>query len=183
MPPKVKADRDSILNAALKVAKDEGLSAITAQSVSSVLGMSVAPLFREFRTVEELRTAAVEKISFFHSQYLKEYPPEESSFLTYGLAYIHFSREYPHLFETVMQPRRSGLKEQKSVLPDFVVNCLADECNLNFEEAKELLFHIWIYAHGLACLAYNGSLALTKEEEKELLVTAFQSFLKHQKKE
>lgn len=181
MPPKVKADRDSILNAAFKVAKDEGLSAITAQSVSSVLGTSVAPLFREFRTVEELRTAAVEKITLFHSQYLKEYSPEKSAFLTYGLGYIHFAREYPHLFETIMQPRNSGLKEQKSVLPAFVVNCLADEGDLNFEEAKELLFNIWIYTHGLACLAYNGSLALTIEEEKTLLVTAFQAFLKQHK--
>ncbi|WP_125140953.1 TetR/AcrR family transcriptional regulator [Clostridium transplantifaecale] len=179
MPPKVKADRDSILNAAFKVAKDKGLSAITAQSVSSELGTSVAPLFREFRTVEELRTAAAEKITLFHSQYLKEYPPEESVFLTYGLAYIHFAREYPRLFETIMQPRHSGLKEQKSVLPAFVVNCLADEGALGFEDAKELLFHIWIYTHGLACFAYNGSLTLTKEEEKELLITTFKAFLKH----
>ena len=59
MPPKVKTSKEDVIKAALKVAEKEGVAAISAKSVSSQLGTSVAPIFRVFATIEELRNETV----------------------------------------------------------------------------------------------------------------------------
>ncbi|CZR96011.1 hypothetical protein CDFC105_72228 [Clostridioides difficile] len=192
MPPKIKTDRDAIINAGFEVARNEGVTVITAQKVALVLGTSVAPIFREFQTVEDLRVSVEEKIHTFHTQYISDYPSQyigdysldDSAFLTYGLGYINFAKEYPNLFEAIMQHStiNYNLNEQASKQLDFVVNSAASEGSLSFEQAKELFYNIWIYTHGIACLVYKGSLILTVEEEKQLLITAFNAFITKYKK-
>ena len=182
MPPKVKTDRDCIVNAAFEVAKVEGITAITAQRVSAVLKTSVAPIFREFQTVEELRAATAEKIIGFHTQYLKNYPYTNSGILAYGIAYIHFAKEYPFLFETIMQPCHTTMNERMSSSLAFVVNSVSSQCALSFEQAKEVFFNIWIYTHGLASLVYRGSLSLTEDEEKKMLINVLDDFSQKYKK-
>ncbi|MFL8712268.1 hypothetical protein Q3304_15935 [Clostridioides sp. GD02377] len=192
MPPKIKTDRDAIINAGFEVAKNEGVTVITAQKVALVLDTSVAPIFREFQTVEDLRVSVEEKIHTFHTQYISDYPSQyigdysldDSAFLTYGLGYINFAKEYPNLFEAIMQHStiNYNLNEQESKQLDFVVNSAASEGSLSFEQAKELFYNIWIYTHGIACLVYKGSLILTVEEEKQLLITAFNAFITKYKK-
>lgn len=182
MPPKVKTDRAEIINAAFDVAMREGITAITAQSVSAVLGVSVTPIFRVFRSVEELRLATISHIHTFHLEYLKNYPFTRSRFLTYGLAYISFARDYPQLFDALTVsglyiPKQSDkpLSEQLS----FIVDSAADAGTLNQTQAQEVFYHIWIYTHGLACLACRGKIDRPEAEIKELLITAFETFRKH----
>lgn len=179
MPPKVKTTRDAIVNAAFEVAKSDSITGVTAQSVSAVLNTSVAPIFREFETIEELRTATAEKINAFHTNYIKSYPVADSEFLTYGLAYISFAKEYPNLFEMIMQPCRTTMSERLSGSLVFAVNCAGNESGLSMEQAKELFFNIWVYTHGIACLVYKGSLNMTESEEKKLLLNAFGAFSEH----
>lgn len=176
MPPKVKTTKETILNAAFEVAKSSGVTSITAQSVSKVLKTSVAPIFREFQTVEELRNATMERIYLFHIQFIKNYPLCDSEFLSYGIAYIHFAKIYPLLFETIMQSGIHPLEEQMSGRLQFVMQSVGKESGLGYEMAKELFFNSWIYTHGIACLVYKGSLALTDDQEKKLLMTAFFAF-------
>lgn len=180
MPPKVKTDRAEILRAAFEVAKNEGLGAITAQSVSKVLKTSIAPIFRVFQTVEELRTATAEKIDEFHTQYIKDYPVTNanSQFLTYGLAYIRFAKEYPQLFETIMLPCTTGFEERMmSDSISFVLGSASNMSGLDLERSKPLFLNMWIYTHGIACLVYKGSLSIPENEEKNLLSAAYYAFL------
>lgn len=179
MPPKVKTDRDAIVSAALEVAKSEGVAAITAQSVSRVLKTSVAPIFRVFQTVEELRTATIKKINEFHTQYIKEYATENSEFLTYGLAYIQFAKEYPLLFETIMLPCSTEIEERMTGELAYAVDSASKQSGLDFESAEKLFLNMWIYTHGIACLVYKGNLSIPREEEKKLLEAAFSAFLKN----
>lgn len=183
MPPKVKTDRTSIVNAAFEVAKSGGLAAVTAQSVSAVLKTSVAPIFREFQTVEELRMATAEKNNEFHTQYIRNYPLAGSEFLTYGIAYIHFAKEYPQLFEMIIQPGCTTMSEQLTDSMAFVVNSAAIQSGLSPERAKDLFSNIWIYTHGIACLVYRGSIVMAEEEEKNLLLNAFDAFKEYYKKQ
>lgn len=178
MPPKIKTNRESILRAAFEVAKDEGITAVTAQSVSAVLNTSVAPIFREFQTIEELRAATAEYISAFHLGYLKDYPMEETTFLTYGIAYIQFAKEYPRLFELIMGHGHTTLREKISGTLTFVTDSARDDSGLGDEQAKELFLNVWIYTHGIACLVYKGGLAIAEYDEKRLLINAFEVFKK-----
>lgn len=176
MPPKVKTDREAILQAAFQVASVDGIAAITAQSVSKVLKTSVAPIFRVFQTVEELRMATLEKIDEFHTEYIKSYSIVNSEFLTYGLAYIHFAKEYPRLFETIMLPCSTDIDERMTGSLAFAVNSAKALSGLDVETGKAFFLNMWIYTHGIAGLVYKGSLILSEEDEKKLLETAYDAF-------
>lgn len=176
MPPKVKTERSAMIGAAFEIAKNEGIASITAQSVSAQLKTSVAPIFREFQTVEELRSAAMQRTGEFHTQYLKSYPRAESEFLSYGLAYIQFAKEYPHLFEIIMQPGRISMEERATGPLAFVVKSIDADGALSLEQAKKVFFHVWVYTHGIACLVYKGDVRFGEETVKQLLVEAFQAF-------
>lgn len=182
MPPKIKTDQQAIIAAAFEVAKSQGVNAISAKRVAAVLGTSVAPIFRVFQTIEELRENTVAHIHTFYVAYLRSAPFQRSAFFTYGRAYIQFAREYPYLFDALMDwgfftPDAIG-REVSSQF-GFIEDSVAFLSHLNTEQAQELLYHVWLYTHGIACLVCKGSLVLTEEAEKELLITAFQAFLKN----
>ncbi|MEY8295940.1 TetR family transcriptional regulator [Emergencia timonensis] len=182
MPPKVKTSKDDIVKAALEVAKKEGVSAISAKSVSSQLGTSVAPIFRVFATIEELRNETVSQIYAQYIAYLKDYPFERSKFFTYGLAYIQFAKEYPNLFNALMEWgffTADAIGKEVSNQFGFIEDSVASLSSLSVEQAQELFYHVWLYTHGIACLICKGSLHLSEEEEKKLLITAFESFLRN----
>lgn len=184
MPPKVKTDKDMIVAAAFTIAKKEGISVITAQKVATILGSSVAPVFRVFQTVEQLRVATAEKINCFHIEYIKNHSTKDSGFLSYGIAYIQFAKQFPYLFETIMHPiytKQYHLNEQISKQLGFIVDSIMNETSLSKEQAKELFYHIWIYTHGIACFVYQGNINFTEQTEKQLLIDAFKTFLKNYK--
>ena len=176
MPPKVKTSKEDVIKAALKVAEKEGVAAISAKSVSSQLGTSVAPIFRVFATIEELRNETVSQIYAQYIAYLKDYPFERSKFFTYGLAYIQFAKEYPNLFNALMA---DAIGKEVSNQFGFIEDSVASLSSLSVEQAQELFYHVWLYTHGIACLICKGSLHLSEEEEKKLLITAFESFLRN----
>lgn len=180
MPPKIKTSQEEILAAAFEVTKNYGISAITAKSVSAILGTSVAPIFRVFQSIEELKEATVAKLHDFHVEYLKSYPFERSHFFTYGMAYLQFAKEYPRLFDALMESRfftPDAVENQVSDLFSFIENSAADVSSLDIKQAQKLFYHVWLYTHGIACLICKGSITLSKEEEKHLLINAFQTFL------
>ena len=186
MPPKIKTSKEEVLNAAFEVTKNFGISTVTAKSVSAVLGTSVAPIFRVFQSIEALRKATITQLHHFYVEYLKSYPFERSRFFTYGMAYLQFAKEYPHLFAALMETgffTPDAVEEQVSGLFDFVEDSVADVSSLSLEQAKELLYHVWLYTHGIACLICKNCIALSQKEEKHLLITAFQSFQKNYMKE
>ena len=183
MPPKVKTDRDAVVAAAFEVAKRAGVAGITAKSVSAELGTSVAPIFRAFPTLEALRAAVISHIHAFHVEYLQRYPLERSKFFSYGMAYIQFAREYPRLFDALEESgffTPDAVEQEVSSQLSFVEDSVVSVSNLSAEQARELFYHIWLYTHGIACLVCKGCVALSPEEEKRLLITAFQAFSAHQ---
>ena len=57
MPPKFLFTRDQIIEAALRITRRGGLSALTARSLAAELGCSVKPIFGLFRNMEEVQQA------------------------------------------------------------------------------------------------------------------------------
>lgn len=169
MPPKIKTDKEAVITAAFQVAKSGGVTSITAKSVAAALNTSVAPIFRVFKTIEELRTDTVTHIYEFYIDYLKEYPYQRSKFFTYGLGYIEFAKIYPYLFDALMEygffaPDAVG--EIVSSQFGFIEDSVTSLSSLNPEQAQQLLYHVWLYTHGIACLVCKGSLNLTEEKKK-----------------
>ena len=54
MPPKPKFTREQIVEAALKIAADKGLKALTSRELGAALGSSARPIFTVFKNMEEV---------------------------------------------------------------------------------------------------------------------------------
>ena len=56
MPPKCKFTRSEIIQAALDIARTQGISYITARALGTKLGSSSKPIFSIFDNMEEVQT-------------------------------------------------------------------------------------------------------------------------------
>ncbi len=173
MPPKTKYDKNAIVKAGLEIAKEKGLAGITARSVADQLKSSVAPIYVNFATVEDLVEAVVQRV-FGISRELLEKQEGESLFENIGKASLAFAREYPVLFrELSLQP--NPYMESYESLEKVMVEALAeDEAMKDWTpmERKRLLFKMRVFQMGLSAMVANDHIPLWLDEHEadELLM-------------
>lgn len=61
MAPKKKYSKQQIIDAAFEIAKEEGMSSITIRKVAEHLGSSIAPIYVNFNTIDDLTEAVMQK--------------------------------------------------------------------------------------------------------------------------
>jgi len=157
MPPKIKFTKKNIIDAALEIAKEKGLSHITARSVANQLDSSVAPIYVNFTTIDDLVEAVVKRV-FTMSEELFEEEKGESTFEKMGKASLTFAREYPELFrELVIQPNPYMASYED--IENSLVDALMQDQTMNgltFEEAKRLMLKMRAFQVGLSVMVANG---------------------------
>ena len=157
MPPKIKFTKKVIVDAALEIAKEKGLSHITARSVANRLHSSVAPIYVNFANIDDLVEAVVKQV-FTMSEELFEEEKGESTFEKMGKASLTFAREYPELFrELVIQPNPYMASYED--IENSLVDALMQDQTMNgltFEEAKRLMLKMRAFQVGLSVMVANG---------------------------
>ncbi len=61
MAPKSKFKKDQIIDAAFEIARTEGIDRITIRKVAEKLGSSIAPIYVNFKEVDELIQEVIKK--------------------------------------------------------------------------------------------------------------------------
>lgn len=155
MPRKFMFTREEIINAALKLVKTGGVSALTARALGTELGSSSRPVFGLFKNMEEVQQEVLKAANDLYQSYLKEdmqkgiYPPYKAS----GMAYIRFAKEEKELFKLLfMRDRSHEDREENREEIKPLLELIQQSLGLNEEDAY--LFHIemWIYVHGIATM-------------------------------
>ncbi len=155
MPPKFLFTRDQIIEAALRITRRGGLSALTARSLAAELGCSVKPIFGLFRNMEEVQQAVLSAGCALYEAYLGEemsggkYPPYKAS----GMAYIRFAREEKELFKLIFMCDRSSEaqdEDRESVRP--LLELIQKGMGISEDEAYRFHLEMWIYVHGIATM-------------------------------
>ena len=163
MPPKVKVTKEELIDAAFQIAADEGIDAVTVRKVARRIGCSVAPIYVNFETSEDLIRAVFERAEDISFEYMNgDY--SESPFLNMGIGIIMFARAYNHLFRDVLLKKSrfapiEGFGDKKYIelmKRDQLVKGLDDD------ELFNILFKLDIFTHGLALL-------VSDENNKDLL--------------
>jgi len=156
MPPKNKTNKKDIINAAFKIAKEEGFSGITARNVAKRLGCSIAPIYVNFDTINDLIEAVVLQV-FDISKELLENQRSENVFENIGKASIEFARKYPVLFrELIMQP--NPYMDSYDDFENHMLNHFdRDESTKDWtlQEQKLFLLKMRIFQTGLSVLIAN----------------------------
>ena len=184
MPPKNKFTREEIVEAAFEIAREEGFSKITARSVASRLNSSVAPIYVNFKTIEELTEAVVRQV-FALSEELLAKQRGQNLFENIGKASLAFARNYPVLFrELVLKPNPYMVSYAET--EKAMVEALKDNEEMKdwtMEERRRLFLKMRIFQLGLSAMVANGHMPPwlnDREAEKLLLETGDQLLLSEQ---
>ncbi len=99
--------RDDVIAAAVAVIDSEGFQHLTARKVADEMGASTAPVYSNFKTMEDLALAAkllaVEKMMA-----LMEKPGQKREFIDIGEGVLLFAKNHPHLYDALfLQPGNS----------------------------------------------------------------------------
>jgi AcrR family transcriptional regulator len=173
MPPKTKFDKNTILDAALEVAKEKGFSGITARSVANRLNCSVAPIYVNFATVDDLVEAVVQQV-FAISEELLAKQKGQSMFEKIGKASLAFAQEYPVLFrELLIQP--NPYMTSYETIENAMLEAMAEDEAMRgwtLKERKRLLLKLRVFQMGLSVMVANGHMPswLDNQEFDQLLM-------------
>ncbi len=177
MPPKFKFTREEIIDAALNIVREGGISALTARSLAASLGSSPKPIFGLFENMEEVQNEVVSSAKDLYNSYIEEgmksdkYPPYKAS----GIAYIEFAKKEKELFKLLFMRDRTGesIEENREELRP-ILNIVMN--NLGITEDEAFLFHMeqWIYVHGIATMLATSYLNWSTEFISKSLSDVYQ---------
>ncbi len=183
MPPKPKFTKEEIVDAALKIAADKGLKALTSRELGAALGSSARPIFTVFKNMDEVfvevRKAALAKFE----EYARKAEGFTPVFKQLGLQMISFAAENPKLYRLLFMSEKPEAKNFDDVfvnLGDIAVLCvevIQKEYELSYEDAKLLFKHNWIYTYAVGSLIATGMCSFTPEEIQDMLSREFIAML------
>lgn len=176
MPPKIKITKSEIIDTAVNLVRTNGEQAINARSIANILGCSTQPVFSNFATMDDLRTAVKDAANERYQSYLAtdmasgKCPPYKSS----GMAYIRFAREERELFKLLFMCDRSKevIAEDREVIRPLLEII---QKNMGIDEDKAFIFHMemWIYVHGIATMIATDYLNWDEDMVSKMLTDAY----------
>lgn len=183
MPPKPKFTREEIVEAALRIAADKGLKALTSRELGAALGSSARPIFTVFDSMQEVfaevRKAALSRFEEYADK-ARNFTPV---FKQVGLQMIIFAQEQPKLYRLLFmseKPEAETFDDIVRNLGDVALLCvdvMQEDYGLSREEAKLLFRHVWIYTYGVGALIASGMCSFSPEEVQEMLSSDFFAML------
>lgn len=184
MPPKCKFTREEIIKAALKIARREGVYAITARSLGSQLRASSKPIFSVFENMEEVQAGVLDAAKALYTEYIQEGLQQPQAFKGVGTQYIRFAMEEPKLFGLLFMTQKPEKPGISGILPvidenyDQILLSVQKDHGLNEREAEKLYRHLWIYTHGIATLCATNMCSFSSEEIGNMMTEVCMSLLK-----
>lgn len=184
MPPKCKFTRDEIIAAALAIAREKGIEAVTARAVGEKLATSTKPIFSIFENMDELTEETLKAARAVYNEYIAESLASDQAFREVGTQYIRFAMKEPKLFAILFMSEQTEKRSALGILPmidDNYEKILASVRNgygVDEPTAKNLYRHLWIYTHGIASLIATGVCSFTPQEIGTMVAEVFVSLLK-----
>ncbi|MDD3415092.1 MAG: TetR/AcrR family transcriptional regulator [Lachnospiraceae bacterium] len=183
MARKETVTKEMIKEGAFLLAKEKGFAMVTARKLAEKIGCSTQPIFRIYNNMSELEIELFDQTADYFSDYYLQYPHNsETPFLDLGMAYIKFARDEKFLFEILfLNENKKGIRTYDLVNGGnhgFIRNELKKISDISQDEAGMLFSKIWIFIHGMACMALSNDFDLTENETKEMLIETYQAFVR-----
>lgn len=165
MPPAVKTDKKAIIDGVMTIIERDGWGAVSARSVANELSISTQPIYREFKDMNEVRDAAIERGLEIFVQYLC------GDALDQSVSYVMFAMERANLFNFLFRGKHyeyGGLDElsHKLVNGTEIIDKLEKITGLTREKVYRVHLGVWMALHGLAAMSADNRVAIDKDEIK-----------------
>lgn len=173
MPPKVKFDREKVVEAAFHLAREKGMEGLNARAIAQKAGCSTQPLYRELAGMDALRHAVMEKAGRYFESFITAHSTiAPYPYLSTGLAYLRFAREEPQLFFLLFMRKRTPEEQAKTGADDtfeYASRQIAAALHYPLEKARKFHYHSFVYVHGLAAMIATGFMPYDEESLIQLL--------------
>ena len=173
MPPKVKFQKKEIIEAALEIAGEKGIEAVTAREVAKKLQVSVGPIFTYFSTMEELKAEVYKFAKERYREYVEFGLAGPIPFLGVGQQYIRFAKEEPELYKLLFLTKPStasgGAMEALRFSQDLARESLMRIYNMDAHTADCYFRDLWLVVFSFATLIVTDDCPYTDEEMSAVL--------------
>jgi AcrR family transcriptional regulator len=181
MPPKSRITREMILDAAYTLAREHGIDAVNARSISQKLGCSTQPVLYYFKRVEDIRREVYTMADAYHSVSLMQPTDDENPMIAIGLNYIRFAAQEKPLFSLLFQSDNfagqniADLINAPEILPFLEI--FQSEAELTPEQAKIVFKSLMLLVHGCASMLANNTMEYNENEIIPMLEMAFMGMI------
>lgn len=154
-PPKVNIQ--DVVAAGLAVVDAEGLAALTARRVASQLGVSTAPVYVSFSSMDALADAVMHNAVALLLDYTRRHYTDRP-FLNIGTGVVVFAKEHPTLYRALFLEGDRFEPLVRRFLRQITRDMARDGRLTHLPNAvrAQLLDRMWTYTHGLASLIAVG---------------------------
>ena len=182
MPTTIKISKDMILDAAFKIAREEGIEKISNREIAKNLDCSIRPIYYQFENAQEMQKELYLKIEKYFYQFLMDNMVDDiPKYKQIGIHYIKFAQKEKKLFQILfmgdmgLTPNAFISKSGKDY--EDIEKLIKISTNLDEEEIKDFHTKMWIFTHGIATLVANNTVHLEEKQIKELLSNEFQALM------
>ena len=173
LPPKPKFTKDEITNAALTVAREKGIGAVSAREIAVVLGTSTRPIFTYYHTMDELKKEVRLFAENIFRQYVEKGLAMEPPFLGVGVQYLEFAQQEPELYKLLYMTRpeegQSNALEAMGLVQAQVRDRLMEIYHMDATAADRYFRDMWLTVHSLCSLIVTGNCAFSRQEVQQIL--------------
>lgn len=183
MPPKPKFTREEIIEAALKIAADSGLKALTSRALGAELGSSARPIFTVFSGMDEVLAAVREAALARFGEYAKKAEGFSPIFKQVGIQMIMFAAEQPKLYRLLFMSEKPEAVTFDDVFRNLgsvatlCIDVIQRDYGLDPDQAMLLFKHNWIFTYGVGSLIASGMCTFTQDEVQTMLSHEFFAML------
>ena len=170
MPPRVKFQKEEIVTAALEIARERGIDAVTAREVANALGVSTRPIFTYYETMDQLKADVFALTKERYRAYIERGLEAPIPFLGIWQQYLAFARSEPELYRLLFLTRpgavsgSGGAMEALKLSQDLARESLMRIYNLNADAADRYFRDLWLVAFSFATLVVTDDCPFTDEE-------------------
>ena len=153
MPAKKQITKEMILDASLKLLKEQGYASVNIKQLSKELRCSTQPVYLSFSGMEDLRNELLPLAVKEFKNYMKN-NSSDGLICLYDINYIHFAKEEPRLFGFLFMRANAFSEIKQALLPviEQSVQKLMSTYHICYEEADILHDQLWMHAHGIASM-------------------------------
>ena len=182
MAPKVKFQKEDIVNAALRVAREKGIDAVTAREVAAALQVSPRPIFTWFDTMDALKAEVFAYAKGLYRSYIERGLAEPIPFLGVGQQYIRFAKDEPELYKLLFLTRPDGAiggaMEALKLSQDLARDSVKRIYNMDAATADCYFRDLWLVVFSFATLIVTDDCPYSDEEMSAVLTEVSLSICK-----
>lgn len=177
MPAKKQITKEMILDAALKLLKEQGYDAVNIKKLAGALGCSTQPVYLSFSGMDELRDELIPLAVKEFKDYMRSNSGDKEINL-YDINYINFAMDEPQLFCFLFMRENAFAEIRQALIPviEQSIRGLMETYNISYEDADILHDQLWMHAHGIAAMTATGFCDWDMEKVSMMLTDCKKAF-------